>query len=357
MSFGDFIRERFPTPVDMLEACRSQLVSAALERYIDWDASNITIPGCTKGSKNVAVTDPESKGRVRINVFINTYRSTRYSESFEYPFVVFVNLRSQFANGSKFDTVEVNCISILFEYYEQNKLPEPSSSRKTFVEQKSVNTVSQDDLIKKQEHWFTKMISAAKSKLGCLYIKRKGVKDPKQLSSWCDYRIGKTKNGFFTAYPLSKNLQNECFCGVERIFHGNHMKVFAKNFDPSGLFILFKDGNTIHTSITTAVVQEGAADAAYLAEYLMNNGLANYVSVAGLFADNLKAVCETLLLNNIQIIVIADRGKKGEEIAKHIDQELPNVFVFFPPLGNDLTEMHSQVGRRETYLWLESIFN
>jgi hypothetical protein len=281
MRFKEWIMKNFPSFEDKMNACYSEIESAAFVVDIDFRGSDLA-EGVNKGS-SVKTNTNKSKGRCRV------YINRKEYDGMFFPHLVFLNLRHSFQDSvtGKATPSVVNTVNILFEIFQEKKeinyisLPEKKISTKK-------KTVSREILVNEQRQWFSKLGTYSNQKYSA-YFENKNISplDIKNLD--VDIRIGFNRRyGRFAAIPLRYPHQDS-FEGFQRIFDTGE-KIMLKDFNPNGLCAYFSPLELRECSeIDLIISHEGVANA--LVSAIMCHELnIPAVNVAGLYEANLPIV-------------------------------------------------------------------
>lgn len=340
---------------------------------IDWDKTKDKL----KIGKNRSpiVSGLERKDRGRISVWLEVFQ-TNYidGESFFYEKITFKNHRNSLGQPG----MQFNCLTALFEQYEQYKnnlfsqrKPLPSIPRN--VTSETEPTYHKE----KEKKSFERMLDLKDNKVFSLYLSEKKVMNVAK-NMQLNIKVGKKYNLYFTAFALY-NINN-IFGGLQRIYNTpinkeGDRKFTTKGFNPLGYFALFGTNDLSKEYIL--YVCEGLATG--LSVLLATN---RPVCIC-LFADNIphvnKVISEKFPLLKRVIIADNDRckpeyGNAGTYLAS-ISVKNYGGWVFVPKISGKLTdandihvtqgieELKKQISDKRNYLKIsfcknvEGIFN
>lgn len=359
LRFTDFVKQNIgSTYLEIAEYFSAEIAQLSNECNIDWDRSKhkITWDGAKNRSPKVDGMTCADKGRIFI--WAEAHEYTQDNGSFTYPYISFQNMRNTLAKpGRKF-----HALRLLYNKYEQYKqtrvVPTRSNTTDPIALEKQQAVVQADAkrLAKRQRNvqvketvMFEKMLPLSTPGVFSAYLHYDKKLQP--VAEQFDIRLGRDKNGYFTAFVL-RNIQGD-FKALQRIYHAKPItwddnKRCTWGVDPTGLMTILGDIND-----TTSVI--------YICEGLAT-GLAMVLATGSpvavcLNAYNMQFVSAEIaqMLPHIKRVHVADNdndkphfGNTGVHAAAVAVQKNGG-WVFVPKIksGTDVCDLYNSQGLDE----------
>jgi hypothetical protein len=373
LRFTDFVKQNIgATYLEIAEYFSVEIAQLANECNIDWESSKSKIAwdGQKNRSPNVNGITSADKGRIFIWAEANNY--TQDSGSFTYPYLSFQNMRNTLAKpGRKF--LALRLLYGKYEQYKQTRVvptrpntPDPIALEK----QQAVVQADAKRLAKHQRNvqvketvLFEKMRSLSNAGVFSAYLHYDKKLQP--VAEQFDIRLGKDKNGYFTAFVL-RNIQGD-FKALQRIYHAkpstwDDNKRCTWGVDPTGLMTILGDINN-----TTSVI--------YICEGLAT-GLAMVLATGRpvavcLNAYNMQFVSAEIaqMYPHIKRVHVADNDNDKPQFcntgvhAAAVSVQKNGGWVFVPKIksGTDVCDLYNSQGldelKRQIYHTDSQYFN
>lgn len=320
MTFSEWVSQNCPKYIDKLNACYDSLVNCAAEVDIDYALSSLSM-GKNKGSA-IATLSRESRGRCIVHL------NTKRYDGHEFPHVVFLNMRNRYQDRltNKSIPAVVDTVSILFDAYKEQK--SISIARPTELVPARV-APDLSVLVNQMRSWMAKLDLYSETKFSG-YFERSGIATESILSDELlrgSIRVGYSQRyGRYVALPL-RYISHNTFMGFQRIYDDGS-KIMIKDFNPLGLcgYVATDSESLTPEGVKLLITHEGWANALISHFMCKALGLKGVVNVAGLFADNLPTIYESIKrdFDNTKVVInFYDNDDKGRIIADTCQNILP----------------------------------
>ncbi|GEA09108.1 hypothetical protein KUL42_38690 [Alteromonas sp. KUL42] len=309
-TFKEWVAHNCPTLEDKINLCFDELVQAA--SVVDINFAQCRLSQGKLKSRDISVYEEASKGRCRVYFNINKYNGD------EFPHFVFQNFRVGYSDkmtGKACPSV-VNTTGVLFEKYKEGC----DLRRKSFKAR--INDVAPAPnrmlMVNELRRWFSKLEAYGNKGRQLEYFVNKGihmdwvVEEPN-----LDIRLGYSpRYGRWSAIPM-RYLHQDTFMGFVRIYKDGK-KIQMREFDPSGLchYLPSDESASDIKNVKTMILQESFVDMFFAHRMTQELGLKGVANVAGLFADNLPVLVETIEnelpdITRVLLIYDNDVSQKG----------------------------------------------